>query len=85
MIQTTNEVRIVPMYKDIAEVRVPVAGEYIGIGRVGNDRGGWYWQHRDGERSSAVASDRAEAAIALVHYHTAFKPPLVRARARFAG
>jgi hypothetical protein len=43
------------------------------IGKVGTSGQRWWWQHRDGEKSSPVAESRGEAALALAHYHRSFK------------
>jgi hypothetical protein len=52
------------------------------IGNVGTSGQRWWWQHRDGERSSPVAQSRGEAAQALVHYHRSFKAQPVAEHAR---
>jgi hypothetical protein len=70
-----SDVRVVPMTLHTAEVRVTVDGAVLRIGRVASSQGRWYWQHRDGEQSSPIAANRAEAAAALANYHWSFKQP----------
>jgi hypothetical protein len=65
--------RIIPHTAQSAEVHLGTDGASVRIGNVGAVGPRWWWQHRDGERSSAIASSRAEAAHALVHYHDTFK------------
>jgi hypothetical protein len=60
--------RIVALTAQSAEVHLGT-----NIGKVGTSGQRWWWQHRDGERSSPVSQSRGEAAQALVHYHTSFK------------
>ena len=63
--------RIIPRTAQSAEVHLGVDRARIGsVGAVGPH---WWWQHRDGERSSPVAGSRAEAAQALAQYHDTFK------------
>jgi hypothetical protein len=70
--QTSGDgMRIIPRTAQCAEVHLGV--ERARIGSVGADGPHWWWQHRDGERSSPVAASRAEAAQALAQYHRAFK------------
>ena len=74
--------RIVPVTDRSAEVHVGAgnAQQRIGdIGAVGAVGAHWWWRHRDGERSSAVAASRLEAAQALAEYDLAFKQPVRRA------
>jgi hypothetical protein len=68
-----NPVQIVPLTQSTAEVRLGAGRAVTSIGRVGSANGRWFWQHRDGEQSSPVASNRADAAHALAHYHQEFK------------
>jgi hypothetical protein len=70
---STADVRIIPLTAQSAEIRIGVDGAQARIGNVGAVGAQWWWQHRDGERSSPVASSRAEAARALAHYHELFK------------
>ena len=70
-----NPVQIVQVTAGIAEVRVRVGRVVTSIGKVGSANGRWFWQHRDGEQSSAIASTRSDAAEALANYHAAFKRP----------
>ena len=65
--------RIIPLTAQSAEIRLDVDGTQARIGNVGAVGPNWWWQHRDGERSSPVAESRAEAARALAHYHQLFK------------
>jgi hypothetical protein len=74
MTNTAGDVQIVAMTMTVAEVRLTVGRTVESIGRVSTNAGRWYWQHRDGEQSSPIADNRAEAATALVNYHRAFKP-----------
>jgi len=70
-----NPVQIVPMTAGVAEVRVRAGRVVTSIGKVGSANGRWFWQHRDGERSSPIATNRTDAAEALANYHAAFKRP----------
>jgi hypothetical protein len=70
-----GDVRVVPMTLHTAEVRVVLDGTMRSIGRVASTNGRWYWQHRDGEQSSPIATSRSDAAAALAEYHRAFKQP----------
>jgi hypothetical protein len=70
-----GEVRIIPVTAQSAEVHFGGDGAQARIGDVGAVGPRWWWQHRDGERSSAVAKSRLEAAQALADYHLAFKQP----------
>src|SRR5262245_1018896 len=74
MTTTADHMQIVAMTLTVAEVRLTVGRTVETIGRVSTQAGRWYWQHRDGEQSSPIAENRAEAAAALVSYHRAFKP-----------
>jgi hypothetical protein len=65
--------KIVPMTARTAEVRLSVGPSVVSIGRVATENGRWYWQHRDGEQSSPLATSRVEAAHLLANYHRAFK------------
>jgi hypothetical protein len=68
---TGDGMRIIPRTAQSAEVCLGVDRARIGsVGAVGPH---WWWQHRDGEKSSPVAGSRAEAAQALAQYHRAFK------------
>jgi hypothetical protein len=69
-----SDVQIIPMTHRTAEVRLHVGSAVVSIGKVASANGRWYWQHRDGEQSSPIAENRAEAATALAQYHRAFKP-----------
>ena len=73
-VTTMDDVQIVPMTLGSAEVRLRATGAPVSIGKVGTANGRWYWQHRDGEKSSPVAESRSEAATLLANYHRAFKP-----------
>jgi hypothetical protein len=64
-----HDVRIVALTAPSAEVHLEAK-----IGKVGTSGQRWWWQHRDGEKSSPVAESRGEAAMALAHYHRIFKP-----------
>lgn len=68
------EVQVLPLSLTMAEVRLATGGSGTSIGRVSSRQGRWYWQHRDGEQSSPIASNRNAAANALADYHRAFKP-----------
>jgi hypothetical protein len=68
-----SNVQIVPLTLQTAEVRVRIGGATVTIGRVTLAGDRWYWQHRDGERSSPIAVARSEAAAALAEYHRTFK------------
>lgn len=74
MITPDNNMQIVVRSVHAAEVRLNTDSGAVGIGQVGCTDGRWYWQHRDGERSSAIAANRSDAASALAIYHCAFKP-----------
>ena len=77
---TANEsVRIVPLTVGTAEVRLCTGPAPERIGRVGSSNGRWFWQHRDGEQSSPVATNRSDAAHALADYHREFKRRVVPA------
>jgi len=71
-----SDVHIVPITPQTAEVRVTTGGTVTSIGRVATTNDRWYWQHRDGERSSPIGRNRSEAATALADYHRAFKAQL---------
>ncbi len=80
--------RIIPLTAQSAEIRLDIDGAQARIGNVGADGPHWWWQHRDGERSSPVAESRAEAANALAHYHRLFKataPPATPVRRLLFG
>jgi hypothetical protein len=68
-----DDMQIVTITPDTAEVRLGAGRAITHIGKVGSSNGGWFWQHRDGERSSPVAANRSDAANALASYHRAFK------------
>jgi hypothetical protein len=68
MSSSGNDMKIVALTVHSAEVHLGTK-----IGKVGTSGQRWWWQHRDGERSSPVAESRGEAAQALVHYHRSFK------------
>jgi hypothetical protein len=68
-----SDLRIIPLTAQSAEIRLDVDGSHARIGNVGSVGPHWWWQHRDGERSSPVAESRAEAARALAQYHRVFK------------
>lgn len=65
--------RIIPQTTQLAEVHLGTDGGSAPIGTVCTNGSRWWWQHRDGERSSSVARSRAEAAQALADYHVTFK------------
>lgn len=69
----SDDIQVVPMTVNSAEVRLCAAGAPVSIGKVGSTNGRWFWQHRDGEQSSPVAANRTEAATALAEYHRSFK------------
>jgi hypothetical protein len=75
MTATTGQVQVVPLSLTSAEVRLSTGGAGTSIGKVGSKEGRWFWQHRDGERSSPIAENRTAAANALADYHRAFKAP----------
>lgn len=68
--------RIISVTAQSAEVHFGAGGSQTRIGDVGAVGTRWRWQHRDGERSSAVAKSRLEAAQALADYHLTFKQPV---------
>jgi hypothetical protein len=68
-----SPLQIVPMTPETAEVRLRIGRAALPIGRVGSSNGRWFWQHRDGERSSPIAANRSDAANALASYHEEFK------------
>jgi hypothetical protein len=70
----TGEVQVLPLSLTMAEVRLATGGAGTSIGKVSARGGRWFWQHRDGEQSSPIASNRTAAANALAEYHRAFKP-----------
>jgi hypothetical protein len=72
---TTGEVQVLPLSLTMAEVRLSTGGAGISIGKVSVKGGRWFWQHRDGEQSSPIATNRTAAANALAEYHRAFKAP----------
>ena len=74
-----SDVRIIPLTGQSAEICLDVDGTPTRIGNVGAEGPHWWWQHRDGERSSPVAPSRAEAAKALAQYHELFKRSAPRA------
>ena len=59
------DVQIVPITHSVAEVKLSVRSGSVSVGRVCVANGLWYWQHRDGEQSSPIATSRTEAANAL--------------------
>jgi hypothetical protein len=69
----TGPVQVLPLSLTTAEVRLSTGGSGTSIGKVTSREGRWCWQHRDGEQSSPIATNRAEAANALADYHRAFK------------
>jgi len=73
MTTANDSVRIVPLTVGTAEVRLGTERAPERIGKVGSCSGRWFWQHRDGEQSSPVATNRSDAAHALAEYHRAFK------------
>jgi hypothetical protein len=79
-----NGMRIIPRTAQSADVHVGTDGASMRIGHVGADGPSWWWQHRDGERSSPVAQSRAEAAEALVQYHDTFKQSAPAPARRFS-
>jgi hypothetical protein len=70
----TGEVKVLPLSLTMAEVRLATGGAGTSIGKVSVRGGRWFWQHRDGEQSSPIATNRTDAANALAEYHRAFKP-----------
>jgi hypothetical protein len=70
----TGEVQVLPLSLTMAEVRLATGGAGTSIGKVLVRGGRWFWQHRDGEQSSPIATNRTDAANALAEYHRAFKP-----------
>jgi len=68
------DIQIVPITHSVAEVKLSVRAAAVSVGKVCLANGLWYWQHRDGEQSSPIATSRTEAANALAAYHRAFKP-----------
>jgi hypothetical protein len=75
MTYTTRDLRIVPLDSGVFEVHLDTTRGRVRIGKVSNrnDQRRWAWEHRDGERSSPVASTLADAVDALTHYHRSFK------------
>ncbi|MDQ1381314.1 MAG: hypothetical protein QOJ71_2033 [Actinomycetota bacterium] len=71
----TGEVQVLPLSLTMAEVRLATGGAGTSIGKVSARGGRWFWQHRDGEQSSPIATNRTAAANALAEYHRAFKAP----------
>ncbi len=69
----SNPVQIVTITPGTAEVRLRGGRAVTCIGKVASSNGRWFWQHRDGERSSPVAASRSDAANALAEYHQEFK------------
>jgi hypothetical protein len=69
----TGQVQVLPLSLTLAEVRLSTGGAGTSIGKVSAREGRWYWQHRDGEQSSPIATSRTAAANALAEYHRAFK------------
>jgi uncharacterized protein YodC (DUF2158 family) len=67
------QVHVLPLSLTTAEVRLSSGGPGTSIGKVSSRNGQWYWQHRDGEQSSPIATNRTAAAHALAEYHQAFK------------
>jgi hypothetical protein len=76
----TGEVQVLPLSLTMAEVRLATGGAGTSIGKVSARDGRWFWQHRDGEQSSPIASNRTDAANALADYHRAFKAAPVPAQ-----
>ena len=73
MTTATGAVQVLPLSLTTAEVRLSTGGAGTSIGKVSSRAGSWYWQHRDGEQSSPIATNRTAAANALAEYHRAFK------------
>jgi hypothetical protein len=71
----TDDVRVVPLDSGVYSVHIETPTGRIRIGHVRNrdTRDTWVWQHRDGERSSPVASSLGNAVRALTDYHRSFK------------
>ena len=66
-------VRIVTITPGSAEVRLGAGRAVSCIGKIRSSNGRWFWEHRDGEKSSPVAANQSDAANALAAYHRAFK------------
>ena len=66
-------VQIVTITPGSAEVRLGAGRAMSCIGKIRSSNGRWFWEHRDGEKSSPVAANRSDAANALADYHRAFK------------
>ena len=66
-------IKIVTITPGSAEVRFCAAGAMSCIGKIRSSNGRWFWEHRDGEKSSPVAANPSDAANALADYHRAFK------------
>ncbi len=77
MLHDTTDLRLVPLEAGVYEVHLDTGGGPRRIGKVcaRNGRQTWMWQHRDGERSSPVATSLGDVAHALAHYHRTFKTP----------
>ena len=73
MAAANDPVQILTITPGSAEVRLRCGGATMCIGNVGSSNGRWFWQHRDGERSSLVAANRSDATNALADYHQEFK------------
>jgi hypothetical protein len=76
MSNTSDDVRVVPLDSGVYEVQLNTDSGPLRIGKVstGDRQHTWTWQHRDGERSSPIATSLAEVVHALTDYHLAFKP-----------
>ena len=73
MTAPNDQVRIVPLTPSTSEVRLCAARGTENVGKVVSSNGSWFWQHRDGERSSPLAANPSDAAHQLVQYHREFK------------
>jgi hypothetical protein len=75
MTTRTDDVRIVPLDSGVYSIHLETPNGRVRIGhvRARDAHDAWVWQHRDGERSSPVASTLGNAVNALAQYHRSFK------------
>jgi hypothetical protein len=87
MSNTSHDVRVIPLNSGVYEVQLNTDAGPLRIGKVSTrDRQHtWIWQHRDGERSSPVATSLADGVHALTHYHLTFKAQPAPARPLILG